>query len=300
MNSEVIKNYKTYVSRLYAIRDILAFRYDIIRRLDHDFNNNAYLKYLNQKDLAERLSQPKTATHTPEEDRKTICNRIIHLCSSKYDVPINQEHKALMALSLKFAADSLISKLAFDNVIEEFSAREMSEDEPVLHRDKLRRTTIELNEKLISILNEISYVRSKPVNVRVEFLDKDLNKIMSNMLKQEDHYLLLFIVALCQNAVKHGLKEKDKADSYFVSVKISVSNNKIRIENSIQPQKDENAQKPKDNSTNNRFSSLITIKKYYSAKFENQKILAQPTSFIYDEDKNKSLFFVELPIITLK
>lgn len=296
-NSEAHKDYKTYVNRLYAIRDILAFRYDLIRRLDHDFTSTAFLQFLNQKEFTQKLSNIKTATHTRDEERQFVCNRIVKLCDSDEEYPLSDLERSLAADDLKLAADSLISGLAYLRLTREY-ASPMNTHKKVIIPEDLTEVTINLNDKLINILNEIKCPRSGSSTTRARIhVDGSNSTMISNMMNYKGHYLLLFLVALCQNAVKHGLVEKEESkdgstDSYFVSIEISIDDEKIEIKNAFSNQN--------DTSDPGSFSSLKEIENYYATNFLDQELIIQPAKFINREDDSMTHYIVELPIIRIK
>lgn len=297
-NLDISTHKNGYVNQLYAIRDILAFRNDIIRCIDRDFTNNAYLQYLNQKELFIKLSKIKTATHTPESERLQVCNNITRLCCEDNDDTISQTEKKLAAMNLKLAADSLISELAYKRLNAEFASLENVINTEITNED-LVYTIVDINDRLVSILNEITCKRSEDpsedskTKVKIKISENSLRHAISFMLKSEDHYLLLFIVALCQNAVKHGIVEKDDAsDSNFVLVEIFIDDNNIHIKNSFSL--------TNDNPNADSFSSLNEIKNYYDLNFVDQKSIIQPATFKYGIDNTKNYFVVELPLINIR
>jgi hypothetical protein len=295
-SSKAKKNYKTFVNRLYAIRDILAFRYDMIRRLDHDFTSTAFLQYLSQKEFSSKLSDIKTATHTPESERLQVCNDISRLCYEKNDNTITQTEKLLAAMNLKLAADSLISELAYKRLNAEFISLE-NRVKTEITNEELFHTRVNFNDKLVNILNEITCKRSEDpsgnfrTKVKIKISEKSLRVANSFMLKSESHYLLLFIGVICQNAVKHGIVEKDDVSgSNVVIVEIFIDDKRIHFKNSFS--------KPNNELDTDSFSSLNEIKNYYSSNFADQKLIMQPATFEYGDD-TKSNYIVKLPLINI-
>jgi hypothetical protein len=150
------------------------------------------------------------------------------------------------------------------------------------------------SKNLIAILESISFKKDTGNCVSVKLIiDEEIDEIIKYKFITDDrheHYPFLFIIALLQNAVKHGIESDQNKDK--VDVFLSVNKEYLEFKNLTYPQNMDDAIRSANQTT------LKAITYYFDIVAEN----SNTRTFVYEtsdhkQSSDKKWFIAKLPRI---
>lgn len=238
------------------IRYILTFRYKLLNRLKNDFSNNLFMKNEFLKKDIRALSNDKAANHATTPFLQVCCETALTISKQ------NDCNSILAAKTLQLGAHSLISKLYARKILHE------------LKRQKFNLVKGYKEPIPISILNSITYDRSgieMMADVRV------INECWSEKITYAQgcyHYIVYFIVALVENALKHS---QQQGTSTKIKIEIYKEGKYLVIRNPIGL---------RNNNSEENGITLQTLDAYFKVVYSDKLL----------KEENEKYFMVKLPL----
>ncbi|MCH5250352.1 MAG: hypothetical protein J1E98_10480 [Lachnospiraceae bacterium] len=248
-----------------AIRNVLIHRHLLWKRLQDDFRKNTFSTIKELSIQNKLLSTWKVGSHTPDE-------MLIRIEKDLNKVSLdNDETLAWAGSLLQLTADSLISKLYVEKVLNEPTERPLSFEK------------FDFSEEKKELLNQMIY-QNKDKN------EKQLthaNVIIAPSAEHFDfwypaemrYYNIFILASIVQNAVKHGKAD----DKNTVDVRFRVEGKNLIIENTLKEgyfdKKDENEEGITE----------VALKHYFN-KYYNNDMVCKP-------DEKEGLYIVQIPVI---
>lgn len=248
-----------------AIRNVLIHRHLLWKRLQDDFRKNTFsrIKELSMKNKL--LSTWKVGSHTPDE-------MLIRIEKDLKEVSLdNDETLAWAGSLLQLTADSLISKLYVEQVLDEPTERPLSFERFIFSEEKK-----ELLNQMVYQNKDKNEKQLTHANVIIEPSAEHFDFWYPAEMR---YYNIFILASIVQNAVKHGKAD----DKNTVDVRFRVEGRNLVIENTLKEgyfdKKDENEEGITE----------IALKHYF-AKYYNNDMVCKP-------DEKEGLYTVQIPVI---
>lgn len=179
---------------LRRIRNILVFRHTMLERFRHDFHNNAYKVFMEQKHRNKLIASNKAVSHTSSETLNYVTQEMASMETN--------DKNTYAAYALQLAADSLVSRLY---------VKMIQEDDP---RETVISTSFEITDQMLDILKNLrAYSDNDSIADKtytsLHLVNHVKEPISWEVTKGKDHYRILFLVAILYNALQHGLADED-------------------------------------------------------------------------------------------
>lgn len=248
-----------------AIRNVLIHRHLLWKRLQDDFRKNTFSTIKELSIQNKLLSTWKVGSHTPDEMLVRIEKDLDKVALD------NDETLAWAGSLLQLTADSLISKLYVEKVLNEPADRPLSFEK------------FDFTEEKKELLNQMVY-QNKDKNEKqlthANVIIEPSAEHFDFLYPAEMRYYNIFILAsIVQNAVKHG-KANDKN---IVDVRFRVKGKYLIIENTLKEGYFDKKEGDEEGIT------VIALRHYFTKYYQN--------NMECNSDEKKELYSVHIPVI---
>lgn len=206
-------------------RNLLSMRYDILNRLNKDFDNNIIGDFINFKSTFQKLGTDKSGSHTPYEELQDGFSNLqdTYIKFKKYD--ISDTEKTVFANQYKLISDSLISKWYVHSQLNTFPEALNPKDIILGYSASLKYL------KDILLLSQFANVNVKG---SIIFCDRKIkwdvpwDEIFIDIPKMCSYMWCCAFLSLIYNALHHGYNEK-KDGKRIVKISVSYDNDYRRF-----------------------------------------------------------------------
>ena len=215
------KSAENEYSFIIKARNLLAMRYDILNRLNKDFDNNIIGDFLNFKSTFQKLGTDKSGSHTPYEELRDGFFDLLKTYIRLNELGLKDYEKTIFANQYKLISDSLISKWYVHSQLNTFPELMNPKDVFLGYSASLKKL------KQILVLARYANVNVKGSTI---YCDQTIrwnvpwDKILIDTPKKCSYMWCCAFLSLIFNALHHGYYVK-KDGINKVTIDVSYDNN---------------------------------------------------------------------------